>query len=206
MSYLRRKASAATRVLLGFALIITLCAVVVVAVPQVIGADESYVVTSDSMSPEIEGGDVVIVTERSPDQIEEDDVITFAPPGDDERRTTHRVVEVEEEDGQTQFVTQGDANEAPDPQPVAAERVIGEVTLTIPYFGRFVAFAQTWVGIISLVILPGLALVGTELWELKKGMDESQTDDESGDSPASDVDDESDQSDDARTDDEEVDR
>ncbi len=176
MSYLRRKASAAARLLLGFALIITLCTVVVVAVPQVIGADESYVVTSDSMSPEIDGGDVVIVTERSPDQIEEGDVITFAPPGDDDRRTTHRVVEVEQEDGQTQFITQGDANANPDPQPVTGDRVIGEVTLTIPYFGRFIAFAQTWVGIVSLVILPGLALVGTEIWELKKGRDESESD------------------------------
>ena len=204
MSYLRRKASAAARVLLGFALIITLCAVVVVAVPQVIGADESYVVTSDSMSPEIEGGDVVIVTERSPDQIEEDDVITFAPPGDDDRRTTHRVVEVQEEDSQLQFLTQGDANDAVDPAPVPADRVIGEVTLTIPYFGRFVAFAQTTIGIVSLIILPGLALVGTELWELKKGMDESETDD-SDDPAEADTDDESDQSDDAETDDEEVD-
>ncbi|QSG03882.1 signal peptidase I [Natranaeroarchaeum sulfidigenes] len=205
MSYLRRKASAAARVLLGFALIITLCAVVVVAVPQVIGADESYVVTSDSMSPEIEGGDVVIVTERPPERIEEDDVITFAPPGDDDRRTTHRVVEVQEEDSQLQFLTQGDANDAVDPAPVPADRVIGEVTLTIPYFGRFVAFAQTTIGIVSLIILPGLALVGTELWELKKGMDESETDD-SDDSAEADTDDESDQSDDAETDDEEVDR
>ena len=205
MSYLRRKASAAARVLLGFTLIITLCAVVVVAVPQVIGADESYVVTSDSMSPEIEGGDVVIVTERPPERIEEDDVITFAPPGDDDRRTTHRVVEVEEEDGQLQFLTQGDANDAVDPAPVPADRVIGEVTLTIPYFGRFVAFAQTTIGIVSLIILPGLALVGTELWELKKGMDESETDD-SDDSAEADTDDESEQSDDAETDDEEVDR
>ena len=205
MSYLRRKASAAARVLLGFTLIITLCAVVVVAVPQVIGADESYVVTSDSMSPEIEGGDVVIVTERPPERIEEDDVITFAPPGDDDRRTTHRVVEVQEEDSQLQFLTQGDANDAVDPAPVPADRVIGEVTLTIPYFGRFVAFAQTTIGIVSLIILPGLALVGTELWELKKGMDESETDD-SDDSAEADTDDESDQSDDAETDDEEVDR
>ena len=205
MSYLRRKASAAARVLLGFTLIITLCAVVVVAVPQVIGADESYVVTSDSMSPEIEGGDVVIVTERPPERIEEDDVITFAPPGDDDRRTTHRVVEVQEEDSQLQFLTQGDANDAVDPAPVPADRVIGEVTLTIPYFGRFVAFAQTTIGIVSLIILPGLALVGTELWELKKGMDESETDD-SDDSAEADTDDESEQSDDAGTDDEEVDR
>lgn len=205
MSYLRRKASAAARVLLGFTLIITLCAVVVVAVPQVIGADESYVVTSDSMSPEIEGGDVVIVTERPPERIEEDDVITFAPPGDDDRRTTHRVVEVQEEDSQLQFLTQGDANDAVDPAPVPADRVIGEVTLTIPYFGRFVAFAQTTIGIVSLIILPGLALVGTELWELKKGMDESETDD-SDDSAEADTDDESEQSDDAETDDEEVDR
>ena len=205
MSYLRRKASAAARVLLGFTLIITLCAVVVVAVPQVIGADESYVVTSDSLSPEIEGGDVVIVTERPPERIEEDDVITFAPPGDDDRRTTHRVVEVQEEDSQLQFLTQGDANDAVDPAPVPADRVIGEVTLTIPYFGRFVAFAQTTIGIVSLIILPGLALVGTELWELKKGMDESETDD-SDDSAEADTDDESEQSDDAETDDEEVDR
>ena len=178
MSYLRRKASAAARVLVGFALIITLCAVVVVAVPQVIGADESYVVTSDSMSPEIDGGDVVIVTERSPDRIEEGDVITFAPPGDDDRRTTHRVVEIQEEDGERQFITQGDANDNPDPQPVTGDRVIGEVTLTSPYFGRFIAFAQTGIGIVSLIILPGLALVGTELWELKQGTDGDASEEE----------------------------
>lgn len=175
MSYLRRKLSAAARVLVGFALIITLCTVVVVAVPQVIGADESYVVTSDSMSPDIDGGDVVIVTERNPDRIEAGDVITFAPPGNDDRRTTHRVVEVQDEDGERQFITQGDANDNPDPQPVAGERVIGEVTLTIPYFGRFIAFAQTGIGIVSLIILPGLALVGTELWELKQGPDDAES-------------------------------
>jgi len=175
MSYLRRKASAAARVLLGFALILTLCLVVVVAVPQVIGADESYVVTSDSMSPAIDGGDVVIVTERSPDRIEEGAVTTFVPLRNDDRRTTHRVVGVEQGDGETQFITQGDANDSPDAAPVPGERVIGEVTLTIPYFGRFVAFAQTWLGIVSLVILPGLALVGTELWELKKGQEETET-------------------------------
>lgn len=186
MSYLRRKASAAARVLVGFALIVTLCAVVAVAVPQVLGADASYVVTSDSMAPEIDGGDVVIVTERSPDEIEEGDVITFAPPGDDERRTTHRVVDVQTEDGGPQFVTQGDANDSPDPQPVAGERVIGEVTLTIPYFGRFVAFAQTWVGIVSLIVVPGIALVGTEVWELRQSRaDDADADEEVTDDDAS---------------------
>lgn len=143
VSALRRKVDTAARLVVGFALIITLCLVAVVAVPGLVGANGSYVVTSDSMSPEIDAGDVVIVTERDPGEIEEGDVITFAPPGDDDRRTTHRVVDVEtDDDGQRQFITQGDANDNPDAQPVAADRVIGEVTFTIPYFGRFVAITN----------------------------------------------------------------
>ncbi|MFC7116251.1 signal peptidase I [Natronoarchaeum sp. GCM10025703] len=183
MSHIRRKLSAAARLLLGFALIMMLCLVGVVAVPQLVGADQSYVVTSDSMSPAIDGGDVVVVTERTPDEIEEGDVITFTPPGADDRRTTHRVVDIEEDGGQIQFVTQGDANDTPDAQPVAGERVIGEVTLTIPYFGRFVAFAQTWLGIVSLIVLPGIALIGTEIWELQKAKGADEPDAE-GDEPA----------------------
>ncbi len=163
MSTLYTRLTQGAKLAFGVTLLVTLCLVAVVAVPQLAGGDESFVVTSDSMSPALDGGDVVIVSEREPDQIEEGDVITFAPPGDIDQRTTHRVVEVDKEGGQTAFITQGDANDSPDGQPVAADRVIGEVTLTIPYFGRFVMFAQSQLGIVTLIILPGLALVGTEV-------------------------------------------
>ena len=82
----------------------------VTAVPQVVGADHSYVVLSPSMRPMLEPGDVTIVDDVDPATIAAGDVITFEL-GDESSRTTHRVVEVVEQDGERFFRTKGDANE-----------------------------------------------------------------------------------------------
>jgi len=51
------------------------------AVPHFVGADNSYVVQSDSMSPAIDAGDVVFVYDTAPDYIAKGDVITFEQAG-----------------------------------------------------------------------------------------------------------------------------
>lgn len=57
--------------ILGVLLLIGLLApFVTYAVPQIVGADESYVVLSGSMSPEIMPGDVVIVNDVDPSKPE----------------------------------------------------------------------------------------------------------------------------------------
>lgn len=163
----------ALRVAGAVVLVVLVVPFLVFTIPAVVGADASYVVLSDSMSPSIEAGDVVIVQERDPGNIEEGDVLTFdaADPGEygadgGTSIVTHRVVEIAESDDGVEFVTQGDANNAPDSSPVEAEQVIGVVAFSIPFIGRIISFAGTRAGIALLIVVPCTLLVVNELYEL----------------------------------------
>lgn len=144
------------------------------AVPQFVGAEESYVVGSSSMRPALETGDVIFVEDAAPKSIEKGDVITYREGTveviENDRRDfiTHRVVEVIESDDGRLFRTQGDANNAPDRQAVAAADVVGRVSFHLPYLGHALAFTTTNVGIFTLVIVPvGLLILG-ELYDLAR--------------------------------------
>jgi signal peptidase len=170
---LRMKRAANT---LGIVLLIALVApFVVFAVPEVVSADESFVVLTPSMTPAIEPGDVVIVAERDPATVVEGDVITFAR-GTSDVPVTHRVTGVVETADGLAFETQGDANEGPDPGLVPAANLVGVVALTIPYIGYVVQFAGTRAGFVALVLLPFGLLAVTEVWSVVRGRDD-------GDSP-----------------------
>lgn len=136
---------------------------VVYAAPEVVGADESHVVLSGSMEPTISAGDIVIVAATEPSTIEEGDVITYDRDGD-QVPTTHRVIEVLEEDDA--FRTQGDANDQPDAEPVHESQVRGTVTLTIPYVGHVINFGNTPIGFVLLVVIPFSLLAVSELASL----------------------------------------
>ncbi|AUX10389.1 signal peptidase I [Halalkaliarchaeum desulfuricum] len=155
---------------------------VIYAVPGIIGAEGGYVVLSGSMEPAISVGDVVIVDDVEAEAIQENDVITYVRGGE-ETPTTHRVVEVLEEDGQLAFRTQGDANDEPDATPVPAEQVNGKVILTFPYIGYVVEFANTPYGFAALVVVPFLLLVISELYTFFKGKREEMSETQSADSP-----------------------
>lgn len=134
----------------------------VFGVPQVVGADHSYVVLSGSMDPAIQPGDAVIVDAVPPEQIEAGDVITFRRGG--EVPTTHRVVEVVRMEGGLEFVTKGDANEDADTEPVPARAVTGRVALTIPLIGHVIVFARSNYGVVALVGIPIVLFVLNEIW------------------------------------------
>lgn len=138
---------------------------VAVAVPEIVGADHSYVVLSDSMSPGIDAGAVVFVSEVSPETVDASDVITYRRPSSS-TLVTHRVVEVVESGDQRQFRTKGDANEEPDPRLVSAGQVIGRVAFSVPLVGYAVSFAGTDLGLLTLVALPAGVLALLELRDL----------------------------------------
>ena len=148
-------------------LILVIIPFVIFAVPQAVGASNSYVVLSDSMSPSINAGDVVFVGDTSPDEIDEGDVITYERPGESQL-ITHRVIEVQDEGGETTFRTQGDANEEPDPNPIPAGNVIGVVIFHLPLLGHAISFAGSDLGIVFFVIVPAVGLVVSELYDLYK--------------------------------------
>jgi len=158
---------------LGIVLLIAVVApFAVYAAPELVGADESFVVLTPSMTPAIAPGDVVVVAERDPVTVAEGDVITFAR-GTSDVPVTHRVIDVVDEGGTLAFETMGDANEGPDPGLVPAGSVIGAVTLTIPYIGYVIQFAGTQAGFVALVLLPFGLLAVTEVWSIVRGRDGS---------------------------------
>jgi signal peptidase len=181
------------RTVLNIAGVVVLIALIapfaVYAVPQSIGATQSYVVLSGSMTPTIQPGDVIFVYDRKPSNIDEGDVITYNLEGERTEVTTHRVVDVvRTEDGERVFVTKGDANEDPDPYRVPPEAVIGAMPVQngiqarIPYLGHALMFAQSKRGIALLVFLPAGLLVVSEVWDLYQHATAGGDDD--GDAPA----------------------
>jgi len=167
-------------------LIASLIPFVLYAVPEAAGADHSYVVMSESMTPAIPLGSIVLVDEKATAAAyEADDVITFKKGGES-IPTTHRIVSVQETDQGRSFVTKGDANEDPDSEPVPQERVIGEVTLTIPYAGHVVLFVNSQYGFYALVALPLVLLLADTVWRFATASRGSgtETDSPSGGSPS----------------------
>ncbi|WP_336023156.1 signal peptidase I [Halobellus salinisoli] len=143
---------------------------VVYGAPQVVGADHGFVVLSGSMEPAMSPGDAIIVREASPEEIEERDIITYRT--DSDTPTTHRVVDVVEQDGSVAYATKGDANEDADPGSIAHEQVIGEVLFVIPLLGYVVQFVNTTVGFAALVVLPLLLFTLSELRALLRSVDD----------------------------------
>lgn len=145
---------------------------VVFTVPQVVGAEESYVVISGSMRPTIHVNDAIIVNEVSPASIHVGDIIVFHGRGergsDNIDVTTHRVVDIVRTEEGLAFKTKGDANEEADRGLVPASALVGRVMFTIPYIGYIIVFAGTQLGFILLVAIPvGLLMIG-EMYDLAR--------------------------------------
>lgn len=140
------------------------------AIPTVMGHKVLNVV-SGSMEPAIHTGDVIIVKPLANPALEvrDGDIITYRSPEKADVLITHRVIGTIKVNGApVGFATQGDANEAPDLRLVAPEQVVGRMGGRIPYFGYVSVFLRKPVGILAVVILPGLVLIGLEfrkLWQ-----------------------------------------
>ena len=90
-------------------------------------------VISGSMRPTLDVGDVVIIAKVSADTIKPGDIIQFREA--EGITTVHRVIEIQEIEGNTVFITQGDANRRPDANPVLPANVVGKVIFNIPKVG-----------------------------------------------------------------------
>lgn len=93
-------------------------------------------VVSDSMKPTFERGDLIFIRGvDSPDEIKENDIIVFQLGGESITKV-HRVIGIENVNGQVQFTTKGDHNLNPDPWDVSFEEVKGEVVFWLPKLGH----------------------------------------------------------------------
>lgn len=148
--------------------LIAVVIIIVIAVPGAVGAEASYVVLSDSMEPAFSSGDIVIVQSVAPAAISTGDVITYQSPRAEgnAQRVSHRVIGIDQTQGEYVFQTKGDANEQPDAYQVSEADLTGKVWFVIPYVGYLVQFAGTTLGMFLLIVVPGILLVVTELWSV----------------------------------------
>ncbi len=140
------------------------------------------VVTSESMVPVLQPGDLLVLQGRAPEQIHVGDIIVFQ---DNEWSTdapiVHRVVEIEVIDGTYHFRTKGDANALPDPGTRTPDEIVGVVVARVPWVGNISMFLKTPLGIAVIVGLFLLILFvpsGAEAGEDNGGdvVDEPPTD------------------------------
>lgn len=143
-------------------------ALALIAVPKASGA-RPLTVLSGSMTGAFEIGDVVIVKPVDTDELAIGDVITFQAQSNDPTLTTHRIVGLTFGSEGTQFVTQGDANNAADLSPISPEQVRGEVWYSVPLVGYVsVWLAGGWMRTGVDLFAVGLLLYGG--WFITAGL------------------------------------
>ena len=116
-----------------------------------------FIVQSGSMEPAIRTGSIVVV--KSVGEYKVGDVITFGPYNKTKTPTTHRLVEIK--DGN--YITKGDANNAPDQRVIRKSDIVGKVLLDVPYVGYAVAAAKTPAGFTAIIIIPAAIIVYDEV-------------------------------------------
>lgn len=149
-----------------FSLIVIIAVLVMFSAFKFPGNYQIMVVQSGSMKPAIKMGSLVVVKPTSGYKI--GDIITYKSADDPKKTTTHRIVGVNEEQGFTFYKTKGDANDAPDLNPIFKENIVGKVLFFIPYLGYLVAFAKTLPGLIILIIIPATIIIYEEIQKIVK--------------------------------------
>ena len=119
------------------------------------------VVSSGSMRPTLEVGDLIIVKGVKPCEIQVGDIIAFRNPINPKSIIVHRVKYKFQENGKWYFTTQGDNN----PHPISWERkipseyIIGKVIYKMPYVGYISLFMRKPEGIALIVFLALILII-----------------------------------------------
>jgi signal peptidase I len=113
------------------------------------------VVTTGSMEPTINIGDLIYVKGVAPGEIKIGDIITFRPPKEYLKGTlvTHRVVEITYDSNEVYFKTKGDNNPNVDPWTVSSGEVVGVQSGIIRNIGGYFLWLRTPAGIATLGII-----------------------------------------------------
>lgn len=92
----------------------------------------AYVIATESMTGELNKGDVAICERNEDRTVQEGQVIVFEK---NNAVTIHRVLDIKMINGVTRYYTKGDANEDPDFGFVTDAQIIGVVDYKLPYVG-----------------------------------------------------------------------
>ena len=124
---------------------------------------------SGSMMSQIEIGDLVFVKEVDTNTLEVNDIIAFK---DSENLvTTHRIVNIINENGEKSFETKGDSNNVKDEKLVYGKDVEGKYVFKIGKLGKYILFLQEPLGfslMMIFILLIGAIMFMMENQKIKK--------------------------------------
>jgi signal peptidase len=151
---LRQLATVALATLLfGLAILLT-------PISQVFGGLQLLAVMSGSMEPTINVGGIVGIRPVPANELRVGDVITFANQSAPDVLVTHRIVSLENRDGQSFLTTKGDANDAVDAMAAPASRAVGRVDFSLPWLG----FVMMWLSSpLAKVAILAVSVIGFAL-------------------------------------------
>lgn len=124
-------------------------------VPSLFGISP-MIVKSGSMETEIMTGDIVIIKKINASEIKVNDVIAFKDNG---YVTTHRVIEIVNNESGLSFRTKGDNNTSADRYAVDDENVIGIYVMRFAKIGKLASFLGEPLGMVVFVGIPFIAII-----------------------------------------------
>ena len=116
--------------------------------PNILGV-KTFNIVSGSMEPEISVDDIVVVRNMPKEEINKNDIITFKIDGE---VITHRIIEIEEYEGNLTYTTKGDSNEVTDIEKIEYNQIEGKYIGKIPKAGKILNFLKNKV-VFAFIIL-----------------------------------------------------
>ena len=124
-----------------------------------------FIVLSGSMETEFESGDLVVVKEVDSNDLKKNDIIAFRI---NDIVVTHRIIQVNDRDGEKTFITRGDINSGEDQWKVEEENIEGIYKFRIKGLGNVAIFLQTPIGMISCLSVPVISLFLLQWFENRR--------------------------------------
>ncbi len=111
---------------------------------------KSFVIVSGSMEPTIKKQDAILVKKIPEAEIKVNDIISFTTKN--QINVTHRVIEIQEENGIKKYTTKGDNNNTEDKEKITYEQIEGKYQFRINQFGMVIQILKSKVTLFLLVI------------------------------------------------------
>jgi len=116
------------------------------------------VVSSGSMVPYLNVGDIIIVHGVDPTTVTVGTVIIFHSPADYEMPIVHRVIKIDNDGGLIFFETKGDHNPVQDGWKVPSQNLMGVYVTKIPYVGLLSLELRGPLGVTVIILLVALII------------------------------------------------
>ena len=145
----------------------------IVSIFPITGNIKFYIVQSGSMAPKIKVGSIVMIKPEKEYKI--GDIVTFGRRTRLKEPITHRIYDIKVVEGKPQYITKGDANNAPDQKTISKKDILGKVLIDIPYLGYVVDFTKKPIGFLLLIIVPAGVIIGDEIKKIYEEIKKKKT-------------------------------